>query len=51
MSSIARQLCDVFNPYNLRVVAHSEINKDDYYTVSQAGITHFARTSASFMKR
>lgn len=30
-----------YNPYHLERVSHSEINKNDYYTMSAKGVTHF----------
>eukprot|EP00656_Telonema_subtile_P000712 TRINITY_DN10343_c0_g2_i4.p1 TRINITY_DN10343_c0_g2~~TRINITY_DN10343_c0_g2_i4.p1 ORF type:complete len:616 (+),score=135.78 TRINITY_DN10343_c0_g2_i4:143-1990(+) len=36
------------NPYNLRIVPVSSINKDDYYTLGISGVTHFREGSAEF---
>ena len=35
------------NPYDLRIVAHSEINPNDYYTLSYGGVTHFGTEGTS----
>jgi hypothetical protein len=29
------------DPYNLKIVPHSEVNQTDFYTMSAAGVTHF----------
>ncbi|XP_028414460.1 dynein heavy chain 6, axonemal-like [Dendronephthya gigantea] len=38
-----------YNPYNLRIVNHSEIkNSDNYYTISSEGVTHVSNNEAEF---
>mmetsp|Transcript_11032 Transcript_11032/g.41100 ORF Transcript_11032/g.41100 Transcript_11032/m.41100 type:complete len:2117 (-) Transcript_11032:6020-12370(-) len=38
-----------FNPYNLEIVPHSKIIKDNYYTMSAKGVTHFQNGEASYV--
>jgi hypothetical protein len=35
-----------YNPYYLEQVPHAGINKQDYYTMSAAGVTHFVEGEA-----
>lgn len=30
-----------YNPYDLEIVPYSKVDKNDYYTMSSAGVTHF----------
>lgn len=44
-----RGIRDPFNPYDLQVVSHKDIRKEEtYYTVSSAGVTQFTGNSAEF---
>lgn len=43
------QGAEPFNPYNLEIVPHSKINKDNYYTMSSKGVTHFQNGQASYV--
>ncbi|XP_015770017.1 PREDICTED: dynein heavy chain 6, axonemal-like [Acropora digitifera] len=38
----------LYNPYNLKIVKHSEINHSDYYTISTEGVTHLRDNEAEF---
>ncbi|GBG58670.1 hypothetical protein CBR_g71 [Chara braunii] len=38
----------VYNPYDLEIVNHNEIDMSNFYTMSAAGVTHFAEASAEF---
>jgi len=35
-------------PYNLTIVKHNEINPNNYYTMSRAGVTHFYQRGTDF---
>ncbi|XP_058967936.2 dynein axonemal heavy chain 6 [Pocillopora verrucosa] len=37
-----------YNPYNLKIVKHSEIDHSDYYTISFEGVTHTCDNEAEF---
>ncbi|QDZ24237.1 heavy chain of dynein [Chloropicon primus] len=37
-----------YNPYDLEVVNHSDIDEDHFYTMSAAGVTHFIDGQAEF---
>ncbi|KAL0228525.1 hypothetical protein RCL1_004668 [Eukaryota sp. TZLM3-RCL] len=41
---------DVFNPYDLRIVAYTDIEtKHNYYTISSKGVTHFSNNETDFV--
>ena len=35
-----------YNPYQLKIVPHADIDPDDFFTLSGSGITHFVNGSA-----
>jgi hypothetical protein len=35
-----------YNPYQLKIVPHAEIDPDDFFTLSASGITHFVGGAA-----
>ncbi|XP_040273964.1 dynein heavy chain 6, axonemal [Bufo bufo] len=37
-----------YDPYNLRIVSHENINKHDYYTISDRGVTHICNGDVLF---
>ena len=37
-----------FNPYDLQIVPHADINQASFYTMSSSGVTHFADGSVEF---
>ncbi|KAL0216161.1 hypothetical protein P9112_008345 [Eukaryota sp. TZLM1-RC] len=39
-----------FNPYDLLIVPFSEVDPDNYYTISTKGITHFTPTTTEFVE-
>ena len=38
----------LFNPYNLHIVPHHQINHSDYFTMSAKGVTHIINSEADF---
>ncbi|XP_053317654.1 dynein axonemal heavy chain 6 [Spea bombifrons] len=38
-----------YDPYNLRIVNHKNINKNDYYTISERGVTHMCDGEVLFL--
>eukprot|EP00033_Pygsuia_biforma_P005221 GCRY01005741.1.p1 GENE.GCRY01005741.1~~GCRY01005741.1.p1 ORF type:complete len:420 (+),score=56.62 GCRY01005741.1:165-1424(+) len=38
-----------YNPYKLKIVPHSMVNKEDYFTLSASGVTHFVKNTADFI--
>lgn len=36
------------NPYDLEIVPHGSVDKDDFYTMSALGVTHFHKGNAEF---
>ncbi|KAM8939967.1 dynein axonemal heavy chain 6 [Pelodytes ibericus] len=38
-----------YDPYNLRIVNHQNINKHDYYTISERGVTHMCNEEVLFL--
>ena len=38
----------IYNPYNLRIVRHSEMNPARFYTMSAAGVTQFIDGQSEF---
>ncbi|XP_074052253.1 dynein axonemal heavy chain 6 isoform X2 [Macrotis lagotis] len=39
-----------YNPYNLRVVSYDNVNKNDYYTISQKAVTHTYNDEVEFIE-
>ncbi|XP_064233933.1 dynein axonemal heavy chain 6 isoform X10 [Aotus nancymaae] len=39
-----------YDAYNLKVVSYENINKNDYYTISQKGVTHFYNDDIEFIE-
>ncbi|XP_063775637.1 dynein axonemal heavy chain 6 [Pseudophryne corroboree] len=39
-----------YDPYNLRIVNHKNINKYDYYTISDRGVTHIRNGEVLFLE-
>ncbi|XP_073398257.1 dynein axonemal heavy chain 6 [Dendrobates tinctorius] len=39
-----------YDPYNLRIVSHENINKHDYYTISDRGVTHMCDGEVLFLE-
>ncbi|XP_069834127.1 dynein axonemal heavy chain 6 [Dendropsophus ebraccatus] len=39
-----------YDPYNLRIVNHENINKHDYYTISDKGVTHMCDGDVLFLE-
>uniref|UniRef100_A0A8C5NZ98 Dynein, axonemal, heavy chain 6 n=1 Tax=Jaculus jaculus TaxID=51337 RepID=A0A8C5NZ98_JACJA len=39
-----------YDPFNLRVVSYENINKNDYYTISQKAVTHVYNDDIEFIK-
>ncbi|KAM9330540.1 dynein axonemal heavy chain 6 [Gastrophryne carolinensis] len=39
-----------YDPYNLRIVSYENINRHDYYTISDRGITHMCNGEVSFLE-
>jgi hypothetical protein len=42
----AKQDVTVYNPYDLEIVGHSEVDEKDFYTMSTAGVTRFSSGTA-----
>ncbi|XP_075717900.1 dynein axonemal heavy chain 6 [Rhinoderma darwinii] len=40
-----------YDPYNLRIVSHENINKHDYYTISDRGVTHTCNGDVLFLEQ
>ncbi|CAD2218707.1 dynein heavy chain [Angomonas deanei] len=45
-----RGIRDPYNPYDLQVVPHKDINPNHYFTVSAAGVTQFIDGAAEFIE-
>ncbi|XP_075463117.1 dynein axonemal heavy chain 6 isoform X2 [Ascaphus truei] len=39
-----------YDTYNLRIVSHEKINKNDYYTISERGVTHICNGDVLFLE-
>ncbi|XP_075140366.1 dynein axonemal heavy chain 6 [Leptodactylus fuscus] len=39
-----------YDPYNLRIVRHENINKHDYYTINERGVTHICNGDVLFLE-
>ncbi|XP_066430422.1 dynein axonemal heavy chain 6 isoform X1 [Eleutherodactylus coqui] len=39
-----------YDPYNLRIVSHGNINKHDYYTISDRGVTNICNGDVLFLE-
>eukprot|EP00770_Monocercomonoides_exilis_P008083 MONOS_8041.1-p1 / transcript=MONOS_8041.1 / gene=MONOS_8041 / organism=Monocercomonoides_exilis_PA203 / gene_product=dynein haevy chain 9, inner dynein arm 5 / transcript_product=dynein haevy chain 9, inner dynein arm 5 / location=Mono_scaffold00292:32264-47119(-) / protein_length=4951 / sequence_SO=supercontig / SO=protein_coding / is_pseudo=false len=38
---IAGDACDMFNPYDMEIISHEEIDKRSFFTASSTGLTHY----------
>lgn len=42
----AKQDVTIYNPYDLEIVGHSDVDQNDFYTMSMAGVTRFMAGTA-----
>ncbi|KAH9600450.1 Dynein heavy chain AAA lid domain [Trypanosoma melophagium] len=45
-----RGIRDPYNPYDLQVVSHKDIDPSNYYTISATGVTKFSRNEVEFIE-